>query len=91
MNPESQRENSASLTTAQKVINGINLILKYEPDAEVFAEQGVIYFGSYKTRKTMNWEEQQQMESWGWRKQNGNWRQEQECGQEDESWMKVVQ
>jgi hypothetical protein len=55
------------------VINGINLILKYEPDASFSAEHEVIYFGSYETREMMTPEEQQQMEEWGWFKEYESW------------------
>ena len=53
-------------STTKKVLDGINLILKYEPSAKIAATDDTISFGSYSTKDMMTPHEQTQMDGWGW-------------------------
>lgn len=55
-----------------RILNGMNLIAKYEPDADMHAEHDQIWFGSYRP-DLMTEEERQQMERWGWREDCDSW------------------
>lgn len=59
--------------TVARTLNGINLILKYEPSAQIAATHEILYFGSYKTREKMTPHEQVQMEEWGWFQEFESW------------------
>jgi hypothetical protein len=57
-----------------RILAGIALIKKYEPNADFAASHDEIFFGAYETREQMTEEEQQQMEAWGWREMYDSWR-----------------
>ena len=50
----------------KQVLDGIKLILRYDPNAVFSVEHDVIYFGNYSAREFMSPKEQQQLEEWGW-------------------------
>lgn len=57
-----------------KILDGMNLIAKYEPDATCSAKHDVLYFGSYEdTYLQMTEEERKQMEEWGWFEEEESW------------------
>ena len=62
------------LSTTDCVLNGIALIRIYEPETELSAESGYVFFGSYDdTFKRMKRREQRQMKAWGWTNEHGAW------------------
>jgi len=54
------------MTRAQKIVAGMQLIMKYEPDTDIAAEHDIIYFGSQESYKKMSDEEKVQMVNLGW-------------------------
>jgi hypothetical protein len=54
------------LTIAERVAEGIEMIMKYDLDAKVAAEHDVLTFGSEDTWKRMTAEERQKMKKLGW-------------------------
>lgn len=60
-------------STVKKVLDGINLILKYEPEAQLASGHDIIYFGSYEIRSKMTPEEQMLMDEWGWTEEYESW------------------
>ena len=61
------------LSLIDRILNGIALIRKYEPNADFSAEHDTIYFGSYETREQMTAEEQAQMDEWLWLEEYDSW------------------
>ena len=58
----------------QNLLNGINIILKYQPSAKIQVWQDdTISFGSYDTEQ-MTEEEVKKMNEWGWYGHNYSWR-----------------
>lgn len=57
----------------KQIIDGILLIAKYNPHADIAAEHDVLYFGAYECRAEMTPEEQAQMEAWGWIEEYDSW------------------
>lgn len=57
----------------KRILAGMLLIRKYEPNADIAAEHDVIYFGGYETREKMTEEEKQLMEAWRWREEFDSW------------------
>lgn len=56
------------------VINGMNLILKYERDAEIAAAKDKLYFGTFGiTSKKMKPDERLLMDNWGWYEEEESW------------------
>lgn len=62
-----------TLSSADRVLRGIELIRTYQPGADFAAEHDVLYFGDYATRALMTPDEQAQMEAWGWRNEHDSW------------------
>lgn len=61
----STQELKVKIESTADVINGILLILKYQPEAMFASEHDLLYFGSYNLEE-MTEEELQKMENWGW-------------------------
>ena len=55
-----------------RILSGMNLIAKYEPDADIHAEHDIICFGRYQP-DLMTKEERGQMERWGWFEDEESW------------------
>jgi hypothetical protein len=53
-------------STTKDILNGINLILKYESDATFATEHDEIFFGSADVKEAMTPEELILLEEWGW-------------------------
>ena len=58
---------------AKRILDGIILIAKYDPQADFSAEHDVIYFGTYETYEEMTPEERAKMEAWGWHESYESW------------------
>ncbi|HEY9295394.1 MAG TPA: hypothetical protein VIQ31_03280 [Phormidium sp.] len=60
--------NEATNPVTIKVLNGVNLILKYDPNASFTTSTCTVYFGGsyWKIHERMTQEEQHQMKEWGW-------------------------
>ncbi len=56
-----------------RLIAGMMLIRKYEPDADYAAGHDVIYFGNYETREQMTDEEKALMDAWHWYEEYDSW------------------
>lgn len=54
------------MTGAQGLIQGMQIIIKYDPSASVSAEHDVIWFGSSDTAESMSKEDQVTLEDTGW-------------------------
>ena len=62
------------LTSTQRFFNGVELIKKYDPNAEIDLGGDVIFFGDYeKSASKMTPEELQLMDDWFWREQAESW------------------
>lgn len=59
--------------TTNKVLWGVNVIIKYDPFVRICAYEDKIHFGAYVTRAQMTENEQIDMDSWGWFNDNGAW------------------
>jgi hypothetical protein len=55
-----------------RILSGMNLIAKYEPDADLSAEHDIIWFGHYQP-DLMTEEEREQMKRWGWHEDMESW------------------
>lgn len=51
--------------TTQEILKGIQIILKYQPDATFACQQYTIYFGKYN-KEDMTEEDCQKLLSYGW-------------------------
>lgn len=49
-----------------RLISGIKIIRKYDPDADIGIGHEVIFFGSYELFDEMTLDEQQCLQDWGW-------------------------
>ena len=58
---------------AKRILDGMLLIAKYDPQADFSAEHDVIYFGSYETSQEMTPEERADMRAWGWHEEYESW------------------
>ena len=54
------------------ILDGMNLIAKYEPGADMHARHDQICFGSYRPDLMKN-EEREQMERWDWFEHEESW------------------
>ena len=66
------QEVKVEIESTADIINGILLILKYQPTAYFASEHDVLYFGSYSLEQ-MTEEELQKMKSWGWYEEYESW------------------
>lgn len=57
----------------KRILDGIAIILKYEPSASFACEHDIMYFGSYDSRENMTVEEKQKMAELGWIEQYESW------------------
>lgn len=55
------------------VINGMNLILKYERDAEIAAVKDKLYFGTFGITSKKMRPELLSMDNWGWYEEEESW------------------
>lgn len=55
----------AEMSTTDKILAGIEIILKYEPDADFAAEHEMIFFGS-QDGTIMSNEDCDKLQEWGW-------------------------
>jgi hypothetical protein len=55
-----------------RILAGMALIRKYEPQAEASAEHDVLYFGVYNPEVMTN-DEARLMKSWGWIDEYDSW------------------
>jgi len=63
------------MASASAVHRGLEIIMKYEPDATTAAEHDEIFCGDYeKTFSKMTQEEKEEMESLGWMESQDSWR-----------------
>lgn len=60
------------MSKTEQVLKGIEIIHKYQPDAEFAAEHETLYFGSYD-KEQMTTEDFQQMEALGWIEEYESW------------------
>lgn len=49
-----------------KFITGVEIIRRYDPEADMAVGHDVIFFGRYEIREEMTLDEQQQLEDLGW-------------------------
>lgn len=54
------------MTSAQEVVSGIQMIMMYEPEAQIAAEHDKVFCGSSVSHKLIRPEEMKTMEIWGW-------------------------
>lgn len=59
------------MTKAQKLVQGITIISKYESDVEMAADHDIIYCGQYRT--DFSPEDLLALESLGWFKSEDSW------------------
>ena len=55
------------------LLEGLAIIAKYEPNADVAAEHDILYVGSIATREQMTEGERTRMEELGWREDTDSW------------------
>jgi hypothetical protein len=60
------------MASASAVHRGLEIIMKYEPDATTAAEHDVIFCGTYEPDK-MTKEDLEELEGLGWHEQDDSW------------------
>ena len=58
----------------ERLLRGIGIIRKYDPNPDLAAVHDVFYCGSYDTRDAMTVEERTLMDTYGWGEEYDSWR-----------------
>lgn len=61
------------MSTTDKVLAGIDIIRKYQPDADFAAEHDIIYFGDHESSETMTIEDKCKLDDLGWIEEYESW------------------